>query len=67
MRWIIILFIFSCKTPKQIITGCDQQIAIDVADRTIKRGGYKIETLKREVIEFKAVYLIHYRPIEKGC
>jgi hypothetical protein len=68
MRWIVLLLLFSCKTskplPTAIITKCDQQAAMDIADRLIRKGGYELETLKRDVVEFKPIFFIRYTPIE---
>jgi hypothetical protein len=60
MRWIILLMLISCKiampvsTP--VIVKCDEQTATAIADNYIKKGGYELTTLKRDVVAFKAIF-----------
>lgn len=68
MKWFVLLVLLSCRTPNPLptatITKCDQQTAMDIADRVVKKGGYELETLKRDVVEFKAIFFIRYTPTD---
>ena len=37
---------------------------MEIADKYVGKGGSKLETLKRKVVEFKAIFFIRYTPIE---
>jgi hypothetical protein len=60
---LIYLLLFSCTAGKKI-ASCDKETVTAISDKLVKKAGFKLSALKREVTENDSCYQVSYSPVQ---
>lgn len=62
---LIFMLLFSCTAGKEI-ASCDKETVTTISDKVVKKAGFKLSTLKREITENDSCFQISYSPIQSN-